>query len=72
MRMSQKALSSLSSAMCFHAQWRAALAAGDFKTARVHSQLRDEYLALAGLPSMAEIDAAFDTVNGRVPDNRAA
>lgn len=65
--MSQKALAYLSCAMSFHAQRREAIAAEDLERADMYARWRDENLTLAGLPIMAEIDAAFDAFYASKP-----
>lgn len=72
MRMSQRALSNLSSAMQFHAMRRVAVEEGNLERAAIYALWRDRSLALAGLPSMDDIYDAFETVNGLKPVNGAA
>lgn len=72
MHMNQTALAHLASAMTFHAQWRIAVDANSPERAARYARWRDESLALAGLPSMAEMDAALFTVYGMQPGQQAA
>lgn len=61
MRMSKKAMASLSMALTFNAQRHGCVMAGETEKAAMYARWADEALTEAGLPVMAIIDAAFDT-----------